>query len=89
MKKKQNSLRQKIEQAEKRERYCRRRMESMNKELRRANAISDGSQIWINILANRIGAEFHISVEEIEQSKEKVYMVRKNGDNTYDFRQQQ
>jgi hypothetical protein len=88
MKKAGKSLRDKVKQAEKRERDCRRRMENMRHELRTANAISDGSQIWINILANMIGPEFLVSKEIFEESKSKIYMVSVNADGTYGFMQQ-
>nr|DAI95302.1 MAG TPA: hypothetical protein [Bacteriophage sp.] len=88
MKRAGKSLRDKVKQAEKRERDCRRRMENMRHELRRANAISDGSQIWVNVLANIIGPEFEISKDEIEKSKTKVYMVRVNADGSFGFMQE-
>lgn len=88
MKKAGKSLIDQVKQAEKRERDCRRRMENMMHELRRANAISDGSQIWINVLANIIGSEFCVSKEQFEKAKEKVYMVSVNADGSFGFMQQ-
>lgn len=88
MKKASISLRDQVKQAEKRERDCRRRMENMRHQLREANAISDGSQIWINVLANMIGPEFLVTKEIFESSKSKIYMVSVNADGSYGFMQQ-
>lgn len=88
MKKTGKSLMERVKWAEKRERDSKRRMENMRHELRTANAISDGSQIWVNILANMIGPEFQVSKDEVECSKSVVYMVCVNPDGSYGFMQQ-
>ncbi len=57
----------------------------MDRELRRANAISDGSQIMVSVLAGMIGREFHVPAEAVEAGKGAEYMVRQNEDGSLDF----
>ena len=57
----------------------------MHREMRRCNAISDGSQILCSILAGMIGPEFHVPADAVEAGKRNEYAVRMNSDGTYDF----
>lgn len=83
--KEKKSLKRRVDLAEKRAADCERRMRDMRREMRRCNAISDGSQIMISILASRIGPSFHVPKDDVERGKGSDYVVRINQDGSYDF----
>ncbi len=85
MKRKGKSLVDRVEYAERRAADCERRMRDMHREMRRCNAISDGSQILCSILAGMIGPEFHVPADAVEAGKRNEYACRMNSDGTYDF----
>ena len=53
--------------------------------MRRANAIADGSQLWITVLAARLGDVVHIDAEEFEAAKKIRYLARRNQDGSMDM----
>lgn len=79
------SLRKRVEIAEKRERDARRRMKDMDVRMRKANAISDGSMIFVTVLAAKIGDVIHLTADEIEANKHKRYVVKRNPDGSMDM----
>ncbi len=82
MKRKNQSLRERAEVAERRAKHALQKMKDMDMDRRRANAISDGSQLWVTALASMIGRSVTISAEQFEKAKKLHYMVRRldNGD---------
>lgn len=85
MKKKGLSLSKKVLLAERRERDAKRRMYDKDREMRRSNAIADGSMLWVTALAYKIGTSVHITAEELEKVKGLTYLARKNEDGSIDM----
>lgn len=82
---KKKRMRKQMDQAQREKRIALKRMREMDGEIRRANAISDGSQIFVTILASLIGESFHVEKEQIEKAKRMTYMVRRNADGSLDM----
>ena len=61
-------------------------MHDKDREMRRSNAIADGSMLWIAALASKIGPCVHITAKEFEQAKGMTYLARKNEDGSMDMR---
>lgn len=82
---KKNSLKRRLELSEKRERDSRRRMHEMHRQLIRANAISDGSQVMVNMLAQMIAPRFLVSKDVMDEAVKHIYAVRLMEDGGYEF----
>lgn len=82
---KKMSLRKRMEIAEKRERDAKRRMKDMDMRMRKANAISDGSMIFVTVLAAKIGDVIHLAADEIKENRHKRYVVKRNPDGSMDM----
>ena len=82
---KKKRMRKQMEQAHREKRIARKRMREMEGEIRRANAISDGSQIFVTVLASLIGESFHVKKEQIEKARGLTYLVRRNEDGSMDL----
>ncbi|WP_227145073.1 hypothetical protein [Lacrimispora sp. 210928-DFI.3.58] len=74
-----------MELAERKERDAKRRLLEKDERMRRANAIADGSQLWITVLAARLGDVVHIDAEEFEAAKKIRYLARRNQDGSMDM----
>lgn len=88
MKNKKMSLTKRIELAQRREIDAKRRMMDKDKEMRRSNAIADGSMVWVTALAAKIGPVVHLSKEEFTAGKRLKYVVRRNEDGSMDMCQE-
>lgn len=71
--------------AERKERDAKRRMIEKDREMRRSNAIADGSVLWVTALASKIGPAIHITAEEFDKAKKLTYLARKNDDGSMDM----
>lgn len=85
MSKEKRSLVKRIEAAQRREMDAKRRMLNKDREMRRSNAIADGSMVWVTALAAKIGPVVHLSEEEFSAGKKLKYVVRKNEDGSMDM----
>ena len=85
MKNKKMSLTKRIELAQRREMDAKRRMMDKDREMRRSNAIADGSMVWVTALATKIGPVVHLSKEEFTEGKKLKYVVRRNEDGSMDM----
>lgn len=71
--------------AERRERDAKRRMRDKDREMRRSNAIADGSMLWVAALASKFGPVVHITAEEFDKAKGLTYLARKNENGSMDM----
>ncbi|MGP8314951.1 hypothetical protein ACG0Z4_29255 [Enterocloster aldenensis] len=85
MKKKGLSLSKRVALAERKEKDAKRRMYDKDREMRRSNAIADGSMLWVAALASKIGPTVHITAEEFEKARGITYLARKNEDGSMDM----
>ena len=85
MKNKKMSLTKRIELAQRREIDAKRRMMDKDREMRKSNAIADGSMVWVTALAAKIGPVVHLSKDEFNEGKKLKYVVRRNEDGSMDM----